>query len=91
VDIPFSKFAFMKGNYSMFNLAELDITNTRDYAMFMAIVSAGQGVGAQEAYAAYTKRVDGTPLYQLCMRAANLTHMQQYLPPKGISRINKES
>jgi hypothetical protein len=87
VTTPFSKFAFLQGNYSSFNLAELDITNAQGYAMFMAIASANQGIGAEAAIEAYLARVEDTPLDQLCKRAANLTHMQQYNPSQGYGRL----
>ena len=40
---PFSKFAFAMGKYRENDMAELDITITRDYAMFMALSSNNQG------------------------------------------------
>ena len=51
--------------------------------MFMAIVSAGKGVGAQEAMDAYFARVENTPLEQLCTRAADLSHMKRYQQPEN--------
>ena len=38
---PFSKFAFVDGKYRQFDMTELNITNMRDWAMFIALSSAG--------------------------------------------------
>ena len=39
---PFSKFTFLRGDYKNWEMEDLDITNVRDYAMFMSIASANQ-------------------------------------------------
>ena len=39
----FSKNAFSAGQYKNKDMAELDMTNERDYATYMALVSSGQG------------------------------------------------
>ena len=39
----FSKNAFMAGHYKDLDLSEMDMTNERDYAAYMALVSSGQG------------------------------------------------
>ena len=38
---PFSKFAFLAGNYSHYDMAQLDIRTARDWFMFNALSSAG--------------------------------------------------
>ena len=38
---PFSKFDFVSGKYSHFDMADLDITNARDWFLFNALSSAG--------------------------------------------------
>ena len=65
IDQPFSKFAFLRGEYADYDLATLDITNVRDYAIFMAITSAGQGRNEVEGAKNYKKKV-GVSLNQLC-------------------------
>ena len=83
IRVPFSKFAFEDNLYEKENLTSYDITNVQGYSMFMAIVSAGKGVGAQEAMDAYFARVENTPLEQLCTRAADLSHMKRYQQPEN--------
>ena len=39
---PFSKFAFVKGKYKEYDMSSLNITNNRDWAMMIALTSAGQ-------------------------------------------------
>ena len=46
---PFSKFAFALGKYAEWDMAELDISVIRDYAMFMALSSNNQGRNAKAA------------------------------------------
>ncbi len=35
----------MKGNYKDFDMTNLNLTIVRDYSLYMALKSAGQGVG----------------------------------------------
>ena len=39
---PFSKFAFLSDKYKEFDMSDFDITNVRDYAMYMALASKQQ-------------------------------------------------
>ena len=43
----FSKNAFMSGHYKSLDLSEMDLTNERDYAVYMALVSSGQGTNSE--------------------------------------------
>ena len=63
---PFSKFRFIDGVYQDWDLGSLDITNTRDYAMYMAIVSAGQGRNQEQAMRNYKEKEHGIQLNKLC-------------------------
>ena len=45
----FSKNAFSAGSYINKDMAELDMTNERDYATYMALVSNNQGINGQAA------------------------------------------
>ena len=44
----FSKNAFSAGLYKNKDMAELDMTNERDYATYMALVSSGQGKNSEK-------------------------------------------
>jgi len=63
---PFSKFTFLRGEYSERNMSKMDITNLRDYAMYMAISSSGQGKDTSQALENYKAKEDGIPLNKLC-------------------------
>ena len=62
----FSKFAFLKGDYSTYDLGSLDITNVRDFSVFMAVSSAGQGVKGDVAWGNYLEKENGKKLSELC-------------------------
>merc|ERR1719483_168253 len=63
---PFSKFSFLRGDYKNYDLSSLDITNVRDFSVFMAVSSAGQGKGGEMAWQNYIKKEKGIELSQLC-------------------------
>jgi len=63
---PFSKFAFLRGDYSKYDLGSLDITNVRDFAVFMAVSSAGQGTRGEVAWQNYQEKEKGIKLSELC-------------------------
>ena len=63
---PFSKFSFLRGDYSSYDLGSLDITNVRDYSVFMAVSSAGQGVNGTLAMENFSKKENGKKLSDLC-------------------------
>ena len=65
---PFSKFAFLRGDYSHFELGSLDITNVRDFAVFMAVSSAGQGDRGEVAWQKYKEKENGKQLSDLCKK-----------------------
>ena len=44
----FSKNAFSAGAYKTKDMGDLDMTNERDYATYMALVSSGQGKNSQK-------------------------------------------
>ena len=45
----FSKFAFRTGKYRDFDLADLDLTNVRDFATYVALTANSQGRGGERA------------------------------------------
>ena len=49
----------------------------RDYCMYMAIVSRGEGVHAESAVANYGRRVGNTPLAKLCINSTLSQDSQQ--------------
>jgi len=63
---PFSKFAFLLGKYQDFNMSELDITNTRDYAQFMALASTDQGIHLDVALRKGEERLGGLSWTEYC-------------------------
>jgi hypothetical protein len=44
----------MKGNYKDFDMTNLNLTIVRDYSLYMALKSAGQGVGEKVRIHAYS-------------------------------------
>jgi len=73
---PFSKFSFLRGEYSTYDLSSLDITNVRDYSIFMAVSSAGQGVHGELAMKNFSKKQNGKKLSDLCK--SNYENIFQY-------------
>ena len=65
-DEPFSKHAFLTGDYKDFDLGSLDITNVRDFAVFMAVSSASQGIRGEEAWQTFEEKKRGRQLSELC-------------------------
>ena len=63
---PFSKFAFAMGKYSDWDMAELDITVIRDYAMFMALSSNNQGKNGQGALDSFNKKKENMTWPEYC-------------------------
>ena len=47
----FSKFAFGMGKYIDLDMAELDLTNVRDFATYLALTANSQGKGGERALA----------------------------------------
>jgi hypothetical protein len=62
---PFSKIAFHDGQYKDFDMSELNITNVRDYSMYMALLSKKEGKGGSGAWATYMEQ--HPPLVDLCI------------------------
>ena len=62
----FSKFAFLRGEYSNYDLGGLNITNVRDFSVFMAVASSvRQG---DEAWYSFVKNKYGNILSELCKK-----------------------
>lgn len=64
-DEPFSKFRFTMGKYKDLDMKDLKLETARDYAMFIALKSAGQGVGEQALSEKYGLKADGD-LAKIC-------------------------
>ena len=47
----FSKNAFSAGKYKTMDMSELNMTNERDYAAYLALMSSGQGKNGDKALA----------------------------------------
>lgn len=86
---PFSKFTFLRGGYRDYDMADLDITNLRDYAMYMANASHMQGKNASLVMEKYRQNVgEAVPLSQLCSK--NPPHLAKYprrLQRRSVSQI----
>ena len=62
----FSKFAFLRGEYSNYDLGGLNITIVRDFSVFMAAASSvGQG---DEAWYSFVRKKCGNILSELCKK-----------------------
>ena len=64
----FSKIQFSFNKYHDMDLSSLDITNTRDFATYMALVSNGQGKGGEKALDAFYRKTNNSSLAQWCQR-----------------------
>lgn len=81
---PFSKFNFLTDKYKEYDMSKFDITNVRDYAMFMALSSSDQGIGVKEAWDRYIKQYK-KPLGELCPGSKGERVVKKPVPQK----INK--
>merc|ERR1711874_189963 len=61
----FSKFSFISGKYKELDMRELNITQVRDFSTYIALRSAGQGIGRQELETRLSIGGDGS-LADLC-------------------------
>lgn len=62
----FNKFAFDRGEYNKFNMSSLDITNVRDFATYIALVSNGQGEHGDIAIKNFKHKTNSTSLAKYC-------------------------
>ena len=70
-DQPFSKFAFLAGKYDKWDMANLTLTNTRDFAMFMALDSAKIGVNRTVALEKFKQDLKGKSVMEYCATVKN--------------------
>ena len=71
----FSKGAFSMGKYRKLDMSELNMTNERDYAAYMALVSSGQGSHSDRALANLQQSLGNQTWAQYCSTRTNLrTH-----------------
>ena len=70
-DQPFSKFAFLAGKYDQWDMANLTLTNTRDFAMFMALDSAGVGMNKTVALEKFKQVLRGKSVAEYCATVKN--------------------
>jgi len=62
----FSKFSFLRGEYKDMDLGWLDITNVRDFAAFVAIRSAGQGINGDKAWNSFSEKFGTKNISDYC-------------------------
>ena len=60
------QFAFLRGEYAQYDMSGLDLRLVRDWAVFTALSSAGQGTNREAAWSRYLNNTGGTPLAELC-------------------------
>ena len=60
------QFAFLRGEYAQYDMSGLDLRLVRDWAMFTALSSAGQGTNREAAWSRYLNNTGGAPLAELC-------------------------
>jgi len=63
---PFSKFKFLQGEYEDWDMSRLDLTNVRDYAMYMAVASSSQGRYTGQAMKNFYLKENSTSFEKLC-------------------------
>ena len=64
--LVYNQFAFLRGEYAQYDMSGLDLRLVRDWAMFTALSSAGQGTNREAAWSRYLNNTGGTPLAELC-------------------------
>ena len=62
----FSKFAFRMGKYRYFDMSDLDLTNVRDFATYVALTSNNQGKGGERALATLKETLGGKTWTEYC-------------------------
>ena len=63
---PVLQFGFLAGQYRHYDMSGLDMRLVRDWAVFTALSSAGQGTNREAAWSRYLNNTGGTPLAELC-------------------------
>ena len=56
-------------------MSGLDLRLVRDWAMFTALSSAGQGTNREAAWSRYLNNTGGTPLAELCKSKEAISHI----------------
>ena len=56
----------MAGHYKELDMSELDMTNERDYAAYMALVSSNQGLHSDKMKERLQQSLDGQTWQQYC-------------------------
>ena len=62
----FSKFAFRTGKYRDFDMTNLDLTNVRDYATYVALTANNQGKGGERAMTRLKEELGGKTWTEYC-------------------------
>ena len=62
----FSKNAFSAGHYKNQDMSEFNMTNERDYAAYMALMSSGQGKNGKKALENMNKSLGGQTWPEYC-------------------------
>ena len=68
----FSKLGFAAGEYVDFDMKDLDITNSRDFATYIALAANGQGVNEKLALEQFNKKSNNASLADWCRREKKL-------------------
>ena len=63
---PVAQFGFLAGQYRHYDMSGLDLRLVRDWAVFTALSSAGQGTNREAAWSRYLNNTGGAPLAELC-------------------------
>ena len=63
---PVLQFGFLAGQYRHYDMSGLDLRLVRDWAVFTALSSAGQGTNREAAWSRYLNNTGGAPLAELC-------------------------
>ena len=63
---PVPQFGFLAGQYRQYDMSGLDLRLVRDWAMYTALSSAGQGTNREAAWSRYLNITGGAPLAELC-------------------------
>ena len=62
----FSKHNFFRGGYKNFSMKNLDISNVRDWSMYIALHSTGQGTDAEIAWQKFQNKTGGKSFVDYC-------------------------
>ena len=65
------QFAFLRGEYAQYDMSSLDLRLVRDWAVFTALSSAGQGLNREAAWSSFLNKTEGKQLGEYCKYCKN--------------------